>query len=88
MNEIFYEIKKIKNQVNLSSDVASEIVLHFLAKISDTLILYETKQNITKSSDSSSEKVIQSLQKIFRDVDPSLKLVKGKIREIFLSYSS
>ncbi|MEE9376507.1 MAG: hypothetical protein V3V33_00540 [Candidatus Lokiarchaeia archaeon] len=89
MNEIFYEIKEIKNHDNLTSGINSEIVLHFLAKISNTLILYETKQKITKSSDSNSrEEVIQSLKNIFSQVDPSLKLVKGKIREIFLSYSS
>lgn len=86
MDEIFYEIK---NLGNLTSGVHSEIVLHFLAKISNTLILYETKQNITKSSDSKNrEEVLQSLQNIFLQVDPSIKLVKGKIREIFLSYSS
>lgn len=89
MNEIFYVIKEIKNHVALTSGVNSEIVLHFLAKISNTLILYETKQIITKSSDSKSrEEIIQSLHDIFIQVDPSLKLVKGKIREIFLSYSS
>ncbi len=89
MNQIFYEIKEIKNHVNLTSGVNWEIVLHFLAKISNTVILYETKQKITKSSDSNSrEEVVQSLQNIFSQVDPSLKFVKGKIREIFLSYAS
>ena len=67
----------------------SEIVLHYLAKVSNTLVLYETKQDITQSNDLNSRKeVIQSLQNIFSQVDASLKLVKGKIREIFLSYSS
>ena len=89
MNEIFYEIKEIKNHVNLSSNVNAEIILHFLAKISENLILYETKQDLTKSGDPNSEKeVIQALQKIFHGVDPSLSLIKGKIREIYLSYSS
>lgn len=89
MDQIFYEIKETKNHVNLATNVNSEIVLHFLAKISNTIILYETKQEITKSRDlNSREEVIQSLQTIFGQVDPSLKLVKGKIREIFLSYSS
>lgn len=76
MNEIFFEIKERER----------EIVLHFLAKVSDTLILYETKQNITKST--SNKEVINSLETIFTQVDPSLKITKGKIREIFLSYSS
>ena len=89
MNEIFYEIKEIKNEVVLSTKLNSEIVLHYLAKVSNTLVLYETKQDITQSNDSNSRKeVIQSLQNIFSQVDASLKLVKGKIREIFLSYSS
>ncbi|UCD00969.1 MAG: hypothetical protein JSV23_08795 [Promethearchaeota archaeon] len=89
MNEIFYEIKEVKNNVNFSSRVNAEIILHFLAKISETLILYETKQNITKSGDPNSDKeVIQALQKVFHEVDPSLSLIKGKIREIYLSYSS
>ena len=89
MNEIFYEIKEIKNHVNLSSNINADIVLHFLAKVSDTLILYETKQKLSKSSEANNEKeVIQTLKKIFQGVDPPLTLIKGKIREIFLSYSS
>ncbi|KKN00362.1 hypothetical protein LCGC14_1138530 [marine sediment metagenome] len=89
MNEIFYEFKGIKNQVDLSSKIYVEIILHFLAKVSDTLILYETKQNLAKSKNSTNnDEIIQTLQKIFHGVDPSLKLVLGKIREIFLSYSS
>ncbi|MFX1417299.1 MAG: hypothetical protein ACFE9N_00095 [Promethearchaeota archaeon] len=89
MNKIFYEIKEIKNHVNLSSNVNAEIILHFLAKVSETLLLYETKQDLTKSVEQNSEEeVIQALQKIFQGVDPSLSLIKGKIREIYLSYSS
>lgn len=62
-------------------------MLHFLAKISNTLILYETKQKITQSSGSNSrDEVIQSLQNIFIQVDPSLKLVKGKIRDNFFQF--
>jgi len=76
MNEIFYEMRERER----------EIVLHFLAKVSDALILYETKQNITKSANN--KEVITSLVTIFTQVDPSLKLIRGKIREIFLSYSS
>jgi len=88
MNEIFYEFKEIKDQVNLSSKGFGEIVLHFLAKVSDTLILYETKQNITKAQNSRiDEEITQKLQNIFLGVNSELRLVKGKIREIFLSYS-
>ena len=89
MNEIFYEIKEIKNEVVMSRKLNSEIVLHYLARVSNTLVLYETKQDITQSNESNSRnEVIQSLQNIFSQVDASLRLVKGKIREIFLSYSS
>ena len=89
MNEIFYEFKEVKNQVDLSGKNYIEIVLHFLAKVSDTLILYETKQNLTKTQNSTSDnELILKLQNIFNGVETSLKLIKGKIREIFLSYSS
>ena len=88
MNEIFYEFKDIKSQSDLSSKVNIEIVLHFLAKVEESLILYETKQSITKSRNSDSDNVvINVLKKIFHNVDPSINLIKGKIREIFLSYS-
>ncbi|MFX0023152.1 MAG: hypothetical protein ACFE9S_12565 [Candidatus Hermodarchaeota archaeon] len=89
MNEIFYEIKEIKNHDNLSANIIAEIILHFLAKVSDTLILYETKQSLTKSNYPNNEKeVIETLQKVFQEVDPSISLIKGKIREVFISYSS
>jgi hypothetical protein len=87
MNEIFYEIKEIKNQ-SVEEEITKELVIHYLAKISDTLILYETKQRIMKSYNSNNlEAVIKNLQKIFHEVDPSLSLIKGKIREIYISYS-
>lgn len=89
MNEIFFEIKEVKNQSDLSSNVIAEIIIHFLAKVSDTLILYETKQNLTRSRDMNNEKeVIHTLNKVFHGVDQSLTLIKGKIREVFISYSS
>jgi len=88
MDQVFYEFKEIKDETDLSKEIKSEIVLHYLAKIGDTLILYETKQKISKVINSDGDlDVINSLQKIFDKVDTSLKLVKGKIREIFLSYS-
>lgn len=89
MNEIFYEIKEVKNHENLPNDIRPAIILHFLAKVSDTLILYETKQNLQRSSNQDiKQEAINSLQNVFSQVDPSLKLIKGKIREIFLSYTS
>ncbi|MHA1702253.1 MAG: hypothetical protein ACTSYF_11865 [Promethearchaeota archaeon] len=85
MNEIFYEIK---SQTDLLSKNNIEIILHFLAKIENNLILYETKQTIVKTKNSDMDTQLVALQKIISQVDESLVLVKGKIREIFLSYSS
>jgi len=88
MNEIFYEFKEITRN-SLVGIVDIEIILHFLAKIENSLMLYETKQTITKSKNSNTDQeVVKTLQKIFFSVDSSLSLIKGKIREIFLSYSS
>jgi len=88
MNQVFYEFKEIKEESDLSKEIKIEIILHYLAKIGDTLILYETRQKISKTVNTDSDSdVINSLQSIFDKADTSLKLVKGKIREIFLSYS-
>ena len=88
MDQVFYEFKEIKNETDLSKEIKIEIVLHYLAKIGDTLILYETSQKISKLTDSNSDlDAINTLQNIFDKADTSLKLVQGKIREIFLSYS-
>jgi len=88
MDEVFYEFKEIKNETDLSINIKIEIILHFLAKAGETLVLYETKQTIPKPVNSDSDSnVVDTLQKIFDQVDTSLKLMKGKIREIFLSYS-
>jgi len=89
MNEIFYEFKENPSESDLNSEIKIEIILHFLAKVEGNLILYETKQSINKPSNSDVDKeVINSLNNIFTQVDSSLALVKGKIREIFLSYST
>ena len=88
MDEVFYEFKEIKNDTDLPIDTKIEIILHFLAKAKDTLILYETKQIITKPINFNNDSnVIDTLQKIFDKVDSSIRFIKGKIREIFLSYS-
>ena len=89
MNEIFYEFKEVKTQSDLTSKIEIEIILHFLSKIEEFIVLFETKLNISKSMNANTdENVINELQAIFLKVDPTLSLVKGKIREIFLSYSS
>ncbi len=88
IDEVFYEFKEITSN-SLVSQVNIEIVLHFLAKVENTTILYETKQIITKSKNSDVDiEVVKTLKSVFSSVDSSLNLVKGKIREIFLSYSS
>lgn len=89
MNEIFYEFKEVKSQSDLTSNIDIEIILHFLSKLEEFLVLFETKLTIAKSTNTNSdEDVITELQRIFLKVDPALTLVKGKIREIFLSYST
>ncbi|MBY9020877.1 MAG: hypothetical protein KGD67_07455 [Candidatus Lokiarchaeota archaeon] len=88
MDQVFYEFKEIKEESDLSKEIKIEIILHYLAKIGDTLILYETRQKISKVVNSNNDlEVINTLQDIFDKANPSLKLIKGKIREIFLSYS-
>ena len=88
MDQVFYEFKEIKDDTDLSKEIKIEIILHYLAKIGDTLILYETRQKISKNINSNSDSdVVNTLQNIFDKADTSLKLVKGKIIEIFLSYS-
>ena len=90
MDEIFYEFKEVKSDTpELSSKLLIEITLHFLAKIESYLVLYETKINLAQPNtlDIDQQYVIIELQKIFINFDPKLVLIKGKIREIFLSYS-
>ena len=88
MDEIFYEIKDIKNQSDLSTEKNKEVIFHFLAKAGETLILYETKQIFSILEDKEiANGIISSVEKIILQVNPSLKLINGKIREIFLSYS-
>lgn len=88
LDEIFYEFKEITSNT-LDSKINVEIILHFLAKIENTMILYETKQNLIQSPNSDIDKeVVNTLKKIFNKVDSTLSLIKGKIREIYLSYSS
>ena len=89
MNEIFFEFKEIKTDSDLSSEINIEIILHFLSKVEEFIVLYETKINLNKSTTSNTgQEVINELKRIFNKVDSSLSLIKGKIREIYLSYSS
>jgi len=89
MDQIFYEFNEIKNGSQISKDIKIEIIIHFLAKVKENLVLFETKQLISKTPNSKTdEEVVETLQGIFQKVEPSLNLIKGKIREIFLSRSS
>ena len=89
MNEIFYEFKELKSNNDLSNNVKIEINLNFLSKIEEAFCLFETKLNLIKTSDSeTAEQVIKRLQEIIKKTNASIVLVQGKIREIFLSFSS
>jgi hypothetical protein len=89
MDEVFYEIKECKNHTEGKEQNKFEIILHFLAKVDQNTILYETKQTVSRSKNDLIEKeVINSLQGILHQADSTLHLMKGKIREIILSYSS
>jgi len=89
MNEIFYEYNEIKNEQDLTCECEIEIILHFLGKIEEFLVLYGTQLKLKKKTNSEVEQlVIDELKKIFNQVDPNLLLVKGKIKEVFISYST
>ncbi len=90
MEEVFYEFRELQNEASkLSSGINIEITLHFLAKLESYMVLYETRLTITQPNAPGidHEFVISELQKLFKKFDTSLTLIKGKIREIFLSYS-
>ena len=88
-NEIYFEFNKLKDEKDLSSEMEIEIILHFLAKIEEYLVLYGTQIKIKKPSNSIiDQEVINELNNIFNKVDPNISLIKGRIKEIFLSYSS
>lgn len=89
MNEVFYELKRTKSNNDLSSEVKTELILHFLSKVEEFIVLFETKVDLSKPSNSKeSQEIISELQKIFSQVDSSITLVRGKIREIYLSFST
>ena len=91
MNEVFYEVKQSKLSEDLSSEIKTELILHFLSKVEEFIVLFETKAILSKTTNSDSkecQEVINEFQKILSQVDSSITLVKGKIREIYLSYSS
>ncbi|MFX1236490.1 MAG: hypothetical protein ACFE8P_02085, partial [Promethearchaeota archaeon] len=50
VDDLFYEFKEIKQPTEFTSANDVEIVLHFLSKIEEFLVLFETKLVITQSS--------------------------------------
>ncbi|MFX0070633.1 MAG: hypothetical protein ACFFAO_06040 [Candidatus Hermodarchaeota archaeon] len=91
MNEVFFEFKENKSENDLNSEIKIEIILNFLSKVEEYIILYETRVDMCKLDDvkiKTHQDVINALQNIFNQVNPSIRLVKGKIREIYLSFSS
>ncbi|MHA1148401.1 MAG: hypothetical protein ACTSR8_09160 [Promethearchaeota archaeon] len=89
MNEIFFEVKTFKTENDLTSEIGIEIILHFLAKVDEYLVLYGTQFKIAKPKNSNIDnEAITELKRVFSQVDPNISLVRGKIKEIFLSYST
>ncbi len=88
-DNIFFEIKKESQQDDLNSIKNIEIILHFLGKIPEnSLVLYETKIKFSAQDMGKSERrIIEELQKLLDIAELNIKLVKGKIREIYISYS-
>ncbi|MEJ2293421.1 MAG: hypothetical protein P8Y23_01470 [Candidatus Lokiarchaeota archaeon] len=88
MNEVFYELKERKNPAEVKNENQYEIIFHFLGKVDQNTVLYETKQLISKADKDSIDIIANNLLKSTFQEETPIKLVKGKIREIFLSYSS
>ncbi|MHA1805562.1 MAG: hypothetical protein ACTSU4_13675 [Promethearchaeota archaeon] len=85
MDEVFYEYKE-RTSSDLSINNKIEIVLHFLSKLENFLVLYETKLTLENFTPSDiDQQIIRKLKEVFKKHE--IKLIKGKIREIFLSYS-
>jgi len=88
-DNIFYEIKEIPKENDLESAKRIQITLHFLGKMSDEyLVLYETNIEFqTLDMNKAEAIIIEEMQKILDTTDLNIKLIKGKIREIYISYS-
>ncbi len=85
IDEVFYEYKESTSS-ELSNLGNVEIILHFLSKIENSIVLYETKVLLDNLNTTNIDKqVFAKLKDVFNKFE--IKLIKGKIREIFLSYS-
>lgn len=88
-DDIFYEVKEVTKESDLETAKSISIVLHFLGKISeDYLALYETNLEFKSIDiDKSETIIINELQKVLDTTELSISLIRGKIREIYISYS-
>lgn len=80
MDKIFYEFNGQGEEQNIHEEASNQITLQFLSKVENSLVLYETKFD-------AETKEISKIQDVLDKAEIDLKLIKGKIREIFLSYS-
>ena len=80
MDKIFYEFNGKTEEQNIHEKSSNQITLQFLSKVENSLVLYETKFD-------AESKEISRIQEVLDKAEIDLKLIKGKIREIFLSYS-
>jgi hypothetical protein len=80
MDKIFYEFNNLNEEKNIHKKSSNLITLQFLSKVENSLVLYETRFD-------AETKEISRIQEVLDKAEISLKLIKGKIREIFLSYS-
>ncbi|TFG00361.1 MAG: hypothetical protein EU541_02475 [Promethearchaeota archaeon] len=80
MDKIFYEFNGSINDHNVHKESPNQITLQFLSKVENSLVLYETIFDGEPNE-------ISKIQEVLDEAEIELKLIKGKIREIFLSYS-
>jgi len=80
MDKIFYEFNGLTEEKNIHEENSNQITLQFLSKVENSLVLYETRFD-------AETKEISKIQEVLDKAEISLELIKGKIREIFLSYS-
>ena len=88
-NEIFYELKELPKENDLETAKSISIILHFLGKISeDYLALYETNIKFESIDLGKAESIIiGEMKKVLDTTELGITLIKGKIREIYISYS-
>jgi hypothetical protein len=87
---IFFEIKEVSQENDLNSQKNTEITMHFLGSLPESygLVLYETKLKFSsKDIGNSEDLIIKEMQKVLDITNLNIKLIKGKIREIYISYS-